>query len=182
MRAFVGDGYLYVLHFQEPGVAEADFASMDLRELFRRLLYSASGDAPPNARWRPAGPREMRPFDGTEDPERLPGWLEAERVERYAAEFSRTGFTGGLNWYRAMDLNWALTAPFAGASVAVPALYLFGEEDPLIRQVYRNIVHLPRRVPHLRDSIPMPGVGHFPHLERSDQVSEALIGFLQSLA
>jgi pimeloyl-ACP methyl ester carboxylesterase len=182
IRGFVGDAYFYVLHFQKPGLAEADFAAMDLREAFRRVLYGASGHALPGARWRPAGPRDMRFFEGTQDPRGLPPWLEAERIERYAAEFSRTGFTGALNWYRAMDLSWALTAPFAGASVQVPALFLFGEEDPVVRHVHRSIVHLRRHVPRLIDSIAMPGVGHWPQLERSDHVSAALIHFLRTLA
>jgi hypothetical protein len=32
----------------------------------------------------------------------------------YAGEFARTGFRGGLNWYRNIDRNWELLAPFAG--------------------------------------------------------------------
>ena len=34
----------------------------------------------------------------------LPPWLSEEDVDYYASKFKQTGFTGGLNYYRAMDL------------------------------------------------------------------------------
>ena len=50
-------------------------------------------------------------------PRSLPPWLTEADVDFYAAEFGRTGFRGGLNWYRNIDRNWELLAPFAGAKV-----------------------------------------------------------------
>jgi hypothetical protein len=51
----------------------------------------------------------------------LPPWLAEADIDFYAAEFARTGFRGGLNWYRNIDRNWELLAPFTGAKVTVPA-------------------------------------------------------------
>ena len=62
-------------------------------------------------------------------PGSLPAWITEEDVNFYAAEFARTGFRGGLNWYRNIDRNWELLAPFAGAKVTVPALYIAGDRD-----------------------------------------------------
>ena len=45
-------------------------------------------------------------------------------MDFYVAEFKRTGFRGGLNWYRNIDRGWELLAPFAGRKVTVPALYM----------------------------------------------------------
>ena len=67
------------------------------------------------------------------DPETLPPWLTAADIEFYAGEFGRTGFRGGLNWYRNIDRNWELLAPFAGAVVNVPALYVAGDRDLVVR-------------------------------------------------
>ena len=53
-------------------------------------------------------------------------------IDFYAGEFARTGFRGGLNWYRNIDLNWELLAPFAGAKVTVPALYVAGDRDLVV--------------------------------------------------
>ena len=62
----------------------------------------------------------------------LPAWLGEADVDFYAGEFARTGFRGGLNWYRNIDRNWELLAPFAGAKVTVPALYVAGDRDLVV--------------------------------------------------
>ena len=48
------------------------------------------------------------------DPETLPSWLGERDVDFYVQEFTRTGFRGGLNWYRNIDRNWELLAPKYG--------------------------------------------------------------------
>jgi pimeloyl-ACP methyl ester carboxylesterase len=47
-------------------------------------------------------------------------------------EFARTGFTGGLNWYRNMDRNWATTEEVPANTIAVPALFIGGRADPVL--------------------------------------------------
>ena len=44
-------------------------------------------------------------------PRELPAWLREADLDFYVAEFERTGFRGGLNWYRNIDRNWELLAP-----------------------------------------------------------------------
>jgi len=44
----------------------------------------------------------------------LPNWLTEADIDFYVREFERTGFGGGLNWYRNIDRNWELLAPFEG--------------------------------------------------------------------
>ena len=39
-----------------------------------------------------------------------------DELDHYVAEFTRTGFTGGINWYRNLDRNWELTADLADAA------------------------------------------------------------------
>jgi hypothetical protein len=58
------------------------------------------------------------------------GLAEAD-IDFFTAEFTRTGFRGGLNWYRNIDRNWELLAPFDGVPVTVPALYIAGDRDPV---------------------------------------------------
>jgi len=100
-----GDDF-YILRFQEPGVADAELGA-DPRATIRALMAGAA-DAP------------------------LPDWLTADDLEFYASEFGRTGFTGGLNWYRNMDRNWASTAKVPAPTVAVPALFIGGRADPVL--------------------------------------------------
>ncbi len=112
----------YQLYFQPPGVAEAEL-ERDPRETIRRLLYSGSGDVPRKAGLRPATRRPgMVPRNGgfltrSIDPPALPAWLTEADVDFYAGEFARMGFRGGLNWYRNIDRNWELMAPFDGLRV-----------------------------------------------------------------
>src|ERR1700732_4473928 len=68
----------------------------------------------------------------TAEAEALPAWLTEADVDFFAGEFSRAGFRGGLNWYRNIDRSWELLAPFAGARVSVPALYVAGDLDPVV--------------------------------------------------
>ena len=65
-------------------------------------------------------------------PDVLPAWLSKADLDFYAGEFTRTGFRGGLNWYRNIDRSWELLAPFAQAKVTVPALYMAGDRDLVV--------------------------------------------------
>ena len=89
---------------------------------------------------------------GMPSPATLPAWLGEADVDFYAGEFKRTGFRGGLNWYRNIDRNWELMAPFAGAKIAVPALYMAGDRDLVVafRGMDQVIAGLRHTVPHLR--------------------------------
>ncbi len=100
-----GDDF-YILRFQEPGVADAELGADPGATL--RALMAGAADAP------------------------LPDWLTVGDLEFYAAEFARTGFTGGLNWYRNMDRNWATTATVPAPTIAVPALFIGGRADPVL--------------------------------------------------
>jgi pimeloyl-ACP methyl ester carboxylesterase len=178
----------YQLHYQTPGLAEQEF-ERDPRHSLRIMLYWASGDAP-----RLPGPLEgdnavgMVPRDGAflsraPAPDRLPGWLTEADIEVYVSEFARTGFVGGLNWYRNIDRNWELTAPFEGMKVSVPALYVAGDRDLVVafRGMDKLIPNLKALVPELRDTIMLPGCGHWTQQERPSEVNAALIGFLKNL-
>lgn len=70
----------------------------------------------------PCIPKEIG-FRGLPDPPTLPPWLSEEDVNYYATKFNQKGFTGGLNYYRCMNLyvpkliSWHLEGQ-------IPSLYL----------------------------------------------------------
>ena len=109
------DAMFYQLYFQQPGVAEADLEA-DVRASVRGILLRVAGEAtvPPSGFAMVPLDGGMRARNPAEAPAPLPGWLTEADVDFYAAEFARTGFRGGLNWYRNIDRNWELLAPFAG--------------------------------------------------------------------
>ena len=179
----------YQLYFQEPGVAEAEL-ERDPRGALRRLLFSglgrrasaAGGNGSAARRWQWC--REPAAFVSRMiDPERLPPWLTEADVDFYAGEFARTGFRGGLNWYRNIDRNWELMAPFAGLRVTVPALYVAGDRDLVVRfpGAQQLIANLKTFVPELRATTMLPGCGHWTQQERPAEVNAAVIEFLRSL-
>jgi pimeloyl-ACP methyl ester carboxylesterase len=112
----------------------------------------------------------------------LPGWLTEEDLDVFVDEYAATGFTGGLNWYRNLDRNWELTAPWRDARVGVPGLYLAGDRDLVLagRDPEAVVTVLRRSVPDLRHEI-LPGCGHWTQQERPAEVSAALIAFARSV-
>ncbi|MBC9730102.1 alpha/beta fold hydrolase [Streptomyces sp. TRM68367] len=176
-------GRFYWNWFDRPGVADAEFAR-DPRATLRKLLYFASGDAPD------AG----RPENVLVDPERgwladmpepgaLPGWLTEEDLDNLTDSYAK-GFTGALNWYRNLDRNWELTAPWHDAVVTSPAVYLYGDRDvvPAFPGTPELIDQLPELMPKLRRRpVVLPGCGHWTQQERPDEVNAALLDFLTEL-
>ena len=181
------DALFYQLYFQAPGLAEAELEA-DTRISLRKILFSGSGDVP---RRNPSGSASgvgMVPRDGgfltrMPNPEVLPGWLTETDIDFYVRQFQESGFRGGLNWYRNIDRNWELMAPYAGASVSVPALYIAGDLDLVVAfpRMKEVIADLSRYKPQLRGSIMLPGCGHWTQQERPQAVNQAIIDFLRAL-
>jgi len=182
------DALFYQLYFQSPGIAEAEL-ERDVRLSIRSLLYSASGDAPRREDGARNGsevglvPRRGGFLSRLMNPESLPDWLTEADVDFYVSEFTRTGFRGGLNWYRNLDRNWELLAPMAGACVTVPALYIAGERDLVLgfRGMDQIIANLSRFVPQLQGTLLLPGCGHWTQQEKAHEVNQAVLEFVRRL-
>ncbi|GGY21758.1 alpha/beta fold hydrolase [Streptomyces djakartensis] len=177
------EGRFYWNYFEQPGVAEAEF-SADTRATLRKLLYSASGDAPGAGRPEQAlADPERGWLADAPDPEVLPEWLTEEDLDLLTESFA-PGFTGALNWYRNLDRNWELTAPWQGAVVSSPALYVYGDRDlvPAFPGTPELIEKLPELMPGLRRKpLVLPGCGHWTQQERPGEVNAALLDFLTEL-
>ncbi len=177
------DALFYQLYFQEPGVAEAEF-ERDPRTTVNTLLAGGSGDA---ARGGGGGIVGMVPRAGgfldPRGPGALPAWLTEADIDFYGAEFKRTGFRGGLNWYRNIDRNWELLAAFKGATITVPALYVAGDRDMVVRfpGMDRLLPALKDFIPGLRKTLMLPGCGHWTQQERPREVNVAMLEFLKTL-
>jgi pimeloyl-ACP methyl ester carboxylesterase len=182
------DAIFYQLYFQAPGVAEAEL-SRDVRSSIRRILFSGSGEGrrahaglgnPAAVGMVPRGGGFLR---HTAEPATPPSWLTEADVDFYAGEFTRAGFRGGLNWYRNIDRNWELMAPYAGARVTVPALYVAGDQDLVVhfRGMDQLLPNLKKFVPELRQTIMLPGCGHWTQQERPKEVNDAILTFLTTL-
>ncbi|MGX1562728.1 alpha/beta fold hydrolase [Streptomyces sp. NPDC055506] len=177
-------GHFYWNYFEEPGVADAEFGA-DTRTALRKLLYSASGDAPDAGRPEQALVEDLGRgwLADAPNPDVLPDWLTEADLDTLTESFE-PGFTGALNWYRNLDRNWELTAPWQGAVVSSPALYVYGDRDlvPAFPGTPELIEALPELLPDLRRKpVVLPGCGHWTQQERPAEVNEVLIDFLTEL-
>lgn len=141
------------------------------------MLYWTSGEAPEAGRWDPFAPTRnfLRPA-----PKPLQT-IDSGYIADAVAAFTRTGFHGALNYYRAIDPFTRHSAAFAGAKIRQPSMFLAGALDGL------NVVAQPSReamasnLLDLRSFVILEGVGHWPQLEAPDGTNAALLAFLQSL-
>ena len=120
---------------------EADRIWADAAVTIPGVLYWASGSAPADKRWSPMDPTRSlhRPAPGP-----LPSWAEPDYVAHNAAEFQRTGFHGALNYYRAAEPYFYLSAAWKGAKITQPSFYISGKADGL-GALYPPFEKAPRR-------------------------------------
>ena len=177
LDALFADQFFYILYFQQPGVADQDLGR-DTRDTLRRFYAAISAEATAEA-FRPL-PREGTTLrDWLPEPGALPGWLSQADLDLYVTEFTRTGFTGGLNWYRNLKRNWERTQDLDGRKVEVPALFIAGERDPVIAMF--PMAAMSEWVPDLRGTVMIPETGHWTQQERPSEVNAALLQFLSGL-
>jgi pimeloyl-ACP methyl ester carboxylesterase len=160
MRAHLGEDF-YIVWFQQPGVADAALGS-DVR---RTLTTSRQW----TAQWAEE--------DGAV--RKRPEWLTEDDLQVYVDAFERTGFTGGLNWYRNIDRNWQLMEPYGDRRIEQPAMFLTGELDPV--RTFMPAEAMDGWVTDLRSKTVVPGAGHWVQQQAPEAVNAELLGFLAAL-
>src|ERR1700739_1960579 len=162
-RKLFGENFFYILYFQEPGVADAEL-NADPARTMRRMMggLRTSGDQAAAMRMVAPGPEGF--IDRLPEPDRLPDWLSQEELDHHIREVSRTGFTGGLNWYRNFDRNWETTPELADAKIAVPSLFIAGTADPVLSFTRRDRVSEVISGPYRE--VMIDGAGHWLQQER----------------
>jgi pimeloyl-ACP methyl ester carboxylesterase len=180
MKRMAGEQEFYMLYFQEPGKVEAELEA-DVRKTMGMFLYSSSGDPPLEKRWRYLFSKSEKFLDTGSLPETLPAWLTEQDLAFFTREFERTGFRGGLNWYRNIDRNWELTPFLNGVKLRLPALFVAGEFDPVISINRKAFNTMEKAMPDLRKKVLLPGAGHWIQQERPAEVNQLLIEFLANL-
>ncbi len=185
MKAMAGDNFMYILYFQEPGRAESEL-DPNAREFMRKMLFTASGSVDREKLGGMLRPKTAKFMDGMLDPEKLPDWLSEEDLDVYVSEFERTGFSGGLNWYRNFDRNWELMAPFADLRITVPAFFIGGLRDFVVTGPAGEgegpmLAMLGSFCDDLRGKALIEGAGHWNQQEKPEETNAALLEFLSGL-
>lgn len=155
--------------------SQADSEWAEARKTLPAAFYWTSGEAPKEQRWHPMDINRglLRPV-----PVQLPSFVDPADFAVMVGQFERNGFHRPLNYYRALESYLNMTAAFTGCRIQIPSFFLVGEVDglnelhPVTQEALRHILA------DLRGFVELPGVGHWPQLEASEQTSAKLLSFL----
>jgi pimeloyl-ACP methyl ester carboxylesterase len=108
-------------------------------------------------------------------------WLTEEELSVYSGEFGRTGFQGGLNWYRcrtAITPNADL-ALFSGRTIDQPSFFIAGANDWGVYQKPGDFEQMQGKAcTNMIGCHLVPNAGHWVQQEQPEQVSKLLLEFL----
>jgi pimeloyl-ACP methyl ester carboxylesterase len=171
-------GHQDVFYMFEQIRPDADQIWADAAVTIPGMLYWASGSAPVSQQWSPMDPARSlhRPA-----PVALPSWAEPDYVRHNVGEFQRTGFHGGLNYYRAAEPYFYLSAAFRGAKIAQPSFFIWGKSDGL-RELYPlSLDQMRAGLPGLVGGLELDNVGHWVQHEATEIVNDQLVKFLRTI-
>nr|XP_043607699.1 epoxide hydrolase A-like [Erigeron canadensis] len=170
-----GDDF-YISQFQEVGRAERSFAKYDHLTVMKKILLMDVDLM--------AAPAGVESIDYLEAPEVLPSWITEEELQVYADIFQKSGFIGGLNYYRAIDLSWEQEAPWQGSKITVASKLIVGNKDIGFESFIKAYIEgdvQKALVPDIEVVILDQG-HHFIQQEKPQEVTDQILSFLQKLA
>jgi pimeloyl-ACP methyl ester carboxylesterase len=178
--------FLHLHYFQKVGPAEAELGSNP--RLFLQRIYwalSARGSLLDFKNFPAEGTGYLDVLADPKEPLPWP-WLSEQDLDYLVREYMRNGadtaFIGGLNSYRAMDVNWEQDPDYGRAKIDHPSLFLCGEKDPVLQIITpKTLETMPARVPNLQGAHLIPDAGHFAQQEQPRPVNQALLTFLKTL-
>ena len=183
MRRRLGEE-MYIVHFQKPGEADA-VLDADVRRSMQFFMRRPMPGAPPADSGGVSGAPEraegesvfplvkvLQAYDPAVDPR--PALLTPEEMDVFVAAFERSGFTGGINWYRNFTRNWARSANIPD-KVACPSLMIMAEQDAVLppsatQGMETYVADLERALVH--------GSGHWTQQEKPEEVNRFILDWL----
>jgi pimeloyl-ACP methyl ester carboxylesterase len=183
MRKRLGEE-MYIVHFQKPGDADAALAADVAKSMafFLRRPVEGEGAPPPSAGLateRKEGDPSVFPlvriieaYDPRYDPRSH--FLTPDEMAVFVETFTRTGFTGGINWYRNFTRNWLLGEGYPDR-VDVPSLMVMAELDAVLPPSAAD--GMEELIPDLEKTL-IKGSGHWTQQEKPAETSAAILGWL----
>lgn len=175
------DHFLHIEYFREPDAADIDLHT-NTREFLAKVFYALSGDYdfgqvmahPPGISYREALPNPP-PFPWR--------WLKESDLDEYVRAYEASGFTGGLNWYRSMDIKWSQRKALEGVQSKVPAYFIGSENDVDLEHFHGDhpIEQMRAQFPDLREVKMIPEAGHMLQLECTDKTNQCILAYLGAI-
>ena len=160
----------YIVHFQKRGDADSRLAK-DVARVFdvlmRRGIKMADLDTS-------RGIQNLATIVETGELRGVPMLSDSER-DVFVRAFERSGFTGGINWYRNMDRNWRLTAD-SPQTISVPSLMVMAEDDFALPPALAE--GREARVPNL-EKVLIRDCGHWTQQEKPEELNRILVDWLK---
>jgi pimeloyl-ACP methyl ester carboxylesterase len=179
-RKRFGDS-MYIVQFQNPDHEPDRIFGSHVEQTFDALMRKpmprkaiAEDEAPAagigaSAKTNLAFPQMVAGYDATRD--QRPAILSPEEKQVFVDTFTRTGFSGGINWYRNMTRNWERSAAL-DHTVHVPSLMIMAENDPVLPPSAAD--GMERLIPDLEKYL-VHDSGHWTQQEKPEEVSAKLI-------
>jgi pimeloyl-ACP methyl ester carboxylesterase len=170
-RKRFGDS-MYIVRFQDPAREPDRIFAENPEKLFDFMLRK-----PPPPRGAAGGPINLdfptivANYDAARDPR--PSIVSAEEKAVFVETFARTGFTGGINWYRNFTRNWERSADL-DTTIRVPCLMITAERDAVLPPVLSE--GMEKLIPDL-ERHQVKGSGHWTQQEFPDEVSETILAW-----
>jgi pimeloyl-ACP methyl ester carboxylesterase len=169
-RGSFPDQFFYMLYFQELGLADRELGA-DTRTFLRRILAGSIEFF---------GPSTTNGFlELLSEPDSWPAWFSRDDLDVFVSEFDRTGFTGGLNWYRNQDYNWEISSAWENARVLAPSIFIAGEQDPVLG--WRSVDAGKFLLTQHHGDVILGDAGHWVQMQKPDEVNRSLLGFLREV-
>jgi non-specific protein-tyrosine kinase len=172
---------MYIVQFQDPArepdrifgsrVAQT-FDAFMRKPMPRKDMAMAEGPSAgigASPKTNLAFPQMIAAYDASKDPR--PQILSPEEKKVFVDTFTRTGFTGGINWYRNMTRNWERCEGL-DHTVRVPALMIMAENDAVLPPSAAD--GMEKIIPDLEKYL-VKDSGHWTQQEQPDEVSAKLI-------
>jgi pimeloyl-ACP methyl ester carboxylesterase len=176
MRAAGHENAFYMFEQIRP---DADQKWADAAVTIPGMLYWASGSAPAAEAWNPLDPARSL---YRKAPDQLPAWIEPDYLAHNIAEFTRTGFHGALNYYRAVQPFFDLSGAYTGAKIPQPSYFIWGKSDGLFPIYHLTEAALRDRLPGLKGYVGLDGIGHWVQHEAAAEVCDRLLSFLSTVS
>jgi pimeloyl-ACP methyl ester carboxylesterase len=111
-------------------------------------------------------------------PSELPSWMTPEDLDYYVAAYSKSGFRGGLNWYRNIPTFLKDTVELEGRKIVQPSIFITGSEDPVRKMTGGKTGQ--EHFEDLRSIHVIDGPGHWVQLEAVEETNTIVLEFLSN--